>query len=145
MIYSELWHYQFFLMCCQLEPVKRGTILSRVLDMVDFCWELMESASECDNGQTTSANPLFQDSTYSNYRNSTVFDSAYSIRCHRVPVPREHSSDIVRLQYVLHKVTSQNFTKFHRLPHPHPHSTTTTVITRTTPPLPTTPPQRNHT
>jgi len=70
----------------------------------------------------------------------------------QVPVPWEHSSDTVSLQYMLHKVTSQNFTKFHHLPHPHPHSTpTTTVITctikclRMTLPLPTTPPQYNHT
>ena len=55
----------------------------------------------------------------------TALDSAYSIRCHRVPVPWEHSTDTVRLQYVLHKTTSPNFSKSHRLPHPHPHSTTT--------------------
>jgi len=67
-----------------------------------------------------SANPLFRDSTYSNYRNSTVFDSTYSIRCHRIPVPWEHSSDTVHLQYVLHKLTSQIFSKSHRLPHPTP-------------------------
>jgi len=73
----------------------------------------------------TSANPLFQDSTHSNYCNSTVCDSAYSIHCHRVPVPQEHSTDTVHLQYMLHKVTSPNFTKSHHLPHPHPHSTTT--------------------
>jgi len=62
---------------------------------------------------TSSANPLFQDSTDSNYHNSTVFDSAYSTRYHRVPVPQEPSTDTVHLQYVLHKVTSQNFSMVH--------------------------------
>jgi len=56
--------------------------------------------SDCGPGFDTSANPLFRDSTYSNYRNSTVFDSAYSIRCHRVSVPLEHSAGTVHLQYV---------------------------------------------
>ena len=39
--------------CCQLEPVKRGTILSRALDMVNSVGS-MESASECNNGQMSS-------------------------------------------------------------------------------------------
>ena len=77
--------------------------------------------------RAASANPLFRDSAYSNYHNSTVFDSDYSIRYHRVPVPRESSADTARLQYRLHKVTSQNISKSHHLPHPHPHSTTTII------------------
>jgi len=79
-------------------------------DSAVWLWKVSPDAGQmgCVN-PLASANPLFRDSTYSNYRDSTVFDSAYSIRCHRVPVPREHSSDTVRLQYVLHKLTSQNF------------------------------------
>ena len=38
--------------CCQLEPVKTGTILSRALDMVvNPVVESTKSASECDNRQ----------------------------------------------------------------------------------------------
>ena len=38
--------------CCQLEPVKMGTILLRALDMVvDPVVKSTKSASECDNGQ----------------------------------------------------------------------------------------------
>jgi len=96
-------------------------------------------------GTYTSANPLFRDSTYSNYHNSTVFDSTYSICCHMVPVPWEHSSDTVRLQYVLHKVTSQNFSKSHCLPHPHHynHMHYEMFMHDTATPTLTTPPQHN--
>ena len=38
--------------CCQLEPVKMGTILSRALDMVvNPVVKSTKSASECNNGQ----------------------------------------------------------------------------------------------
>ena len=42
-------------------------------------------------------------------------------RLDRIPVSWEHSADTAHLQYVLHNVISQNFTKSHCLPHPHHH------------------------
>src|SRR5579863_3573759 len=67
--------------CCQLEPVKTGTILSRALDMVvDPVVKSTKSASECDNGQAKNGNtPSASEGTLSTAILKTRSQSAHFV------------------------------------------------------------------